>query len=100
MRSPTNFGITAMSLVLAGPARSRGLLRPHPGGGGLDRVDDVLVAGAPAQVAFDRLADLRFGRILVAGEQVSRRHDHPGRAVSALKPVLFPETLLERMKLA
>src|SRR5208282_2625705 len=72
----------------------------HLFSGVLDRLDDVLIAGASAQVAFQRLADLRLGRIGVATEQVSRGHDHTRRAVAALKAVLFPEAFLNGVHLA
>src|SRR6185436_1660042 len=63
--------------------------------GRLNRVDDVLVAGAAAEVAGDALADLGFGRLRIVVEQVGGRHDHAGRAIAALQTVLFPEAFLE-----
>src|SRR5207244_3642103 len=63
-------------------------------------IDDVLIAGAPAEISGDALADLALRRLRVIGQQVDGRHDHPGRAVAALETVLFPEALLHRVQLA
>src|SRR5687767_3825534 len=67
------------------------------GRGRADRRDDVLVAGAAADVPFDGVADLVVGRVVVAGEQVGGGHDHPRRAEAALEAVLLPERGLEGM---
>src|SRR5262249_38719700 len=61
--------------------------------------DDVVVARAPAQVAFQLVADLVLGRLGVALEDLARGHDHAGRAEPALQPVLLPEALLDGMEL-
>src|SRR6516165_2075756 len=94
IRSPTNFGITAIAFSLpicaSALARSRlrcRLARTHLVGRILDRLDDVLVAGASAEVAFQRVTNLGLGRIGVVSQQVNRGHDHPRRAVSALQTV-------------
>src|SRR5471030_1978619 len=66
------------------------------GGGGLaDRRDDVLVAGAAAQIAFDPVADLVVRGIRVAGEQVRGGHDHAGGTEAALEAVFLPERILD-----
>ena len=62
--------------------------------------DDVLVAGAPAQVALDPFADLGLARVRVLAEQVDRRHDHAGRAEAALQRVALVERLLHRVQRA
>src|SRR5688572_16081621 len=67
--------------------------------GVLDRVDDVLVAGATAEVAGDAVADLLFTRRRIVLKQVDRRDDHARRAVAALQAMFFPESLLHRMEL-
>src|SRR5262245_2122680 len=69
-------------------------------GGALNRVDDVLVARAAAEIPRDALADLAFGRRGVVGEQRDGGHDHARRAVAALQPVLVPERLLHPVQLA
>src|SRR5436309_8298550 len=67
--------------------------------GGLPyRCDDVLVAGAAAEVPLKGMADLLLRGVGVGGQQVRRGHDHPGRAEAALEPVLLPERLLQRME--
>src|SRR2546426_5168853 len=76
------------------------LLLPQVLGCGLDGLDDVRVAGAAAEVAADRFADLRLGGILVAGEQGAARQHHPRGAVAALQPVLLPERFLDGVQLA
>jgi hypothetical protein len=68
--------------------------------GVLNRVDDVLIAGATAEIAGNPLADLALGRLRVVLQQPDRRHDHPGRAETALQPMFFPEAFLQRVQLA
>src|SRR5687768_8291412 len=55
----------------------------------LDGGHDVLVAGATAVVALDRVSDLVVARLGVALEEVGRNHDHAGGAEAALQPVLL-----------
>src|SRR5262245_9323704 len=90
MLAPKSFAV-AMGRLLAG----RHLL-----GGVLDGLDDVVIAGAPAEVALEPVPDLTLARLRIALEQLRRRHDHARSAESALKPVLLPEPLLDRMELA
>src|SRR5947207_4536823 len=66
--------------------------------GVLNGVDDVLIAGAAAEVALDPLANLALGWRWVVLQQRHGRHDHPRRAVPALKPVLLPKAGLQRVK--
>src|SRR4051794_15188700 len=70
----------------------------HLAGRLLDRLHDVHVAGTPAQVAADPLADLRLGRCLVLPEKPGGLHDHPRGAEPALQAMLIPERLLERVE--
>jgi hypothetical protein len=65
-----------------------------------DRADDVLVAGAPADLTGEHLADLGLGRVRVAVEQPARGHHHAGRAEAALQAVALDEPLLDRVELA
>ncbi len=67
---------------------------------GLDRLDDLRVAGAPAQVASDRLPDLVLGRLGVVGEERLGGHDHARRAVAALRREAVGERLLDRVERA
>src|SRR5437870_9876088 len=69
---------------------------PH----GLDGLDDVLVAGAAAEVALEGPADLLLARRRVVLEQAHRREHHPGCAVAALQRVLLVEGLLHGVELA
>src|SRR6476646_7291140 len=69
-------------------------------GGVLDCLDDVLVAGAAADIARNADADffLRWRRVLL--EQPLRAHDHAGRAEAALQAVHHAETFLQRRQRA
>src|SRR5207248_7983587 len=62
------------------------------------RLDDVVVAGAAAEVALEPHADLLLRRVGVALEQLLGRHDHAGRAEPALEAMLVPEGLLQGME--
>ena len=50
----------------------------HGAGALLHSLDDVVVAGAPAEVALKPFADLGLGGVGVLGDEVDRLHDHPG----------------------
>src|SRR4029077_15622155 len=65
----------------------------------LDGLDDVHVAGASAKVALEALADFVLSRVWVLREQGGGGHAEARGAVAALKPVLVPEGLLQRMEL-
>ena len=69
--------------------RRRGALT-HRDRRGPHRCDDVRVAGTPAEVALDRVADLRVRGIGVASQQVGRGNDHARGAEAALQAVLHP----------
>src|SRR5690242_3072753 len=68
-------------------------------GRGLDRVDDVPVARAAADVALEALADLLVARPRVRLEQRRRSDEHARRAVAALQRVVVAERLLQRRQL-
>src|SRR5215831_197928 len=70
----TRSGATVVSLITDLLPRCR-----------LDGLDDVPVAGAPADVPLERAADLLVARARVALEQGGRRHEHPRCAVAALE---------------
>src|SRR5579883_342763 len=53
---------------------------------------------ASAQVAVERGLDLRLGRMRVLVEQRGGAHDHPVRAVSALRRLFFDECGLQGMR--
>src|SRR5215208_2698749 len=69
-------------------------------GGPADRLDDVRVAGAAADLARDRLADRGVRRVRVLVEQRARGEHHARRAEAALEPVLFHEPLLHGVERA
>src|SRR6185437_3923248 len=75
-------------------------LRPELFGGPEHRFDDVLVAGAAAQIAGQRPPHVFLGRVRVAVEQVLGGQHHAWRAEAALQPVLLLEPLLDRVQLA
>ena len=60
--------------------------------------DDALVAGAAAQVARQRLADLLVGRVRVVAQERGHRHDEARRAEAALQPVAVAERRLHRRR--
>ena len=66
----------------------------------LNRVHDMRVSRAPAQVALDAVRDLLATGFGIALEQLDAGHDHTRSAVTALQSVAFPETFLHRMQLA
>ena len=74
--------------------------RPELVGGPQHRLDDVLVAGAAAQVAGQRPADVLLGGVGVLVEQGLGGHHHARGAEPALQAVLLPEALLQRVQLA
>src|SRR6266540_4212126 len=76
------------------------LSRRHLLGGPLDGLDDVVVAGAAAEVALQPVTDLGLRGPRVALEELGGRHDHARRAEAALKPVLLPEAFLDGVELA
>src|SRR5438093_7645037 len=90
MLEPISFAV-AMALPLS---------RRHLLGSPLDGLDDVVVAGAAAEVAFQPVADLGLRRPRRALEELGGRHDHARSAEPALQAVLFPEAFLDRMQLA
>src|SRR5262249_51619396 len=64
-----------------------------------DGFDDVVIAGAAAQVAFQLLADgLVVEVVAFTVDHVDRGHDHAWRAEAALKTVMLAERRLHRMQ--
>src|SRR5438105_151812 len=65
------------------------------------RLDDVVVAGTAAQIAFELVANgVVIKLVAFAIDDIDRRHDHARRAVAALQPVMFAEGFLHRMQRA
>src|SRR5579862_4946987 len=68
-------------------------------GAGFDRLDDVVVAGATADIAFETGPDLLLARVLVDAQEIDRAHHHAGRAEAALEGVVLAERRLHRVEL-
>ncbi len=66
----------------------------------VDGVEDLLVPGAAAEVARQRLADLVVARIRDAAQEVGRGDDEAGRAEPALDRARIGERLLHGMEVA
>jgi hypothetical protein len=56
-----------------------------------DGGDDVLVARAAADIAFEQLADLGIGGLRLLAAQIHRTHHHAGRAEAALQAMALLE---------
>src|SRR3954470_15607162 len=71
----------------------------HRLGAGGDRGNDVLVAGAAAQIAFQLFANDVVGEVVaLAMDQIDRGHDHAGSAEAALQAVMLAKSFLHRMQ--
>jgi hypothetical protein len=69
----------------------------HGGSTLLHGLDNILIAGATAQVALQLLANHLFTGIWMAFAQVNRAHDHSGRAKTALQAMTVFEGGLHGM---
>src|SRR5579862_1085723 len=91
----------ASSLRVMGAPKLRVVIRstPQPFGGKHHGLDDMLVTGAAAEVAGQRLANLRliWGRPFV--EETLHGHQDAGRAIAALQPVTVAHRFLQRMEM-
>src|SRR5215475_6669007 len=65
----------------------------------LNRLNDVLVAGAAAEIPFQAMSNLIARWIGISIDDLARRDNHSRRAVSALQTVMFPKTFLDRMQI-
>src|SRR5678816_3606888 len=63
-------------------------------------IDNVLIARAAAEIAFESFPYLFLAGITIGFEKRIRGHDHSRCAEAALKTMLFPETLLHGIELA
>src|SRR5215467_10143549 len=88
------------SVTMSLPSCSTARLGPQLLRGPQHGLDDVLVAGATAEVARQRPPHLVLGRVGVFVEERLGREHHAGRAEAALQAVLVLEPLLDRMQLA
>src|SRR5580698_4025531 len=86
------------SALLFGGLRCRAA-PAHGAGAGSDRLDDVVIAGAAANVALELLADGVVVKVVaLAAHHVDRGQDHAGRAIAALQAVVLAERLLHRVQ--
>src|SRR5256885_13412403 len=74
-------------------------LAAHRPGSGLDCVEDLEVARAPADLTGERHGDLVAGRAGIPIEQPLRGDQHSRRAIAALRGAVIGETPLQRVKL-
>ena len=88
---PTNFCFTGMS-VTAHPFPHFFRRRAH-------RLDDVLVAGAAAQIGREHVEQILVADVGLALEHADRQHQEARRAEAALQAVVIHEGLLHRMQL-
>src|SRR5205809_3493027 len=66
-----------------------------------DRLDDVVVAGAAAEIALKLVADGVVVEVVpLTVDDVDGRHDHARRAVAALQAVVLAKSFLHRMQRA
>src|SRR5579885_586625 len=66
----------------------------------LNRLDDIDIACAAAEIAGDRLAHFRFGGVGVLLQQRLAYQHHSRRAEAALQAMLLVEALLDGVQLA
>jgi hypothetical protein len=84
----TDFHLSSLAFRLLGQSFGRML----------NRVDDVLIARAAAEIAVNSVADLIFRRLWIPYQQLVRGENHSRSAKTALKTVAFPKRLLNRME--
>src|SRR5205085_162593 len=87
---PTNLVVDSVT-VISPSSRARD---------GLHGLDDVVVAGAPAEVPLEPVADLVVARVRMLVQEARGRHDHPRRAIAALQGMVLVERLLHGMERA
>src|SRR5437899_219565 len=90
---------TSPGMTIVGLWLLRRSLAAHHGSGVEHGADDLVVAGAAAEIAGQPVAGLFLGRVLVLVEQRLRRDDESGGAEAALQRGVFEEFLLHRVQL-
>ena len=71
----------------------------HRVAGGTHRLDDVLVAGAAAEIGREHVEQLVVADVRIVLQRVRRQHQEARRAEAALQAVVVDEGLLQRMQL-
>src|SRR5262249_8286415 len=69
----------------------------HGPGAGSNRLDDIAIAGAAANVALELFPNRRFVRFAEAAHDVESHHHHTRGAVPALQRMVLPKTRLHGM---
>src|ERR1700751_1622874 len=88
-KRPSTRGNVLVESYGTGVQLFRGLRDLHPARGIQHRLDDVMVAGAAADVAFELMAHGGLiQRAVMAVYDVDRRHDHARGAEAALQAVI------------
>src|SRR5438105_2319325 len=97
---PTYLSATSASIVSAiSPPPSGRRAGVHFLGCRSNRLDNVVVSGAPAEIAFEAQANILVGEFAVVLNQAQGGHDHSRGAVATLKRVVVVEGLLEGVQL-
>src|SRR6266487_4127818 len=91
--------VAVRTMAWSSAAHSRRCGRPRSRGDA-DRVQDLLIAGAPSQVAGERLADFGVGWMWILAQQADRLHDKARRAKTALHRAGLSERELHRVQRA
>src|SRR3954465_14095122 len=74
---------------------------PHCFGAGCNRLDDVVIAGATAEIAFELVPNGGIVEVVAFPvHHVDRGHDHARGAIAALQSVVLAEGLLHGMQRA
>src|SRR5690606_8098786 len=82
-----------VKLVMAGKLYQKASLFAQALGRQLHGIDDVLVAGAAAEIARDGLANFGLARVGVVFEEGEQRHQEAGCAEATLQAVGLVESL-------
>src|ERR1700675_2995518 len=92
--------LAVLNVAIGNPRTLFGGLRDlHAAGGVEHRFDDVVVAGAAADIAFQLVADgVLVELAAIAVDDVDRRHDHARREITALQSVIVAERRLHRVQ--
>src|SRR6202051_3384769 len=86
------YRISSVICRLSSVVRSHPFCRIERGG------DDILIAGAAAQIAGYADADVFFGRVGIVAQKLDQRGQDARRAESALQTVMLVERLLQRVQ--
>src|SRR5688500_8623186 len=74
------------------------LAAPHPVAGSLHRLDDILIAGAAAEVGREYIQQLVVADVRIPLQRIRRQHQEARRAEAALQSVVIDEGLLQRVQ--